>query len=351
MATITNSWLWYSDSPLTGFDASSQENLDSTENGTSIDPASYTEVTWNDYNDDGLLGDSDTDDSYGSDNDTVTIDGVDKIIKEMALFKNSSMTIDGVTYTVDLPVWVFEDGTYAARLNDADIPDGVSWTEVTDIELGSFQNGNASDGDTHRGEYTHSWVTTRDEFFVCFTAGTMIETQTGPRPIETLCPGDLVKTLDHGLQPVRWIGHRSVIGKGAMAPVKFERNTIGNQRPLRVSPQHRMLVTGWRAQLMFGTDQVLVSAKHLVNGDTIYAEPARNVTYVHVLFDQHEILFAEGSLSESFHPGAQGLSVLDQAARDELISIFPELSEQNVGRYGKTARLCLNRHEAMAMAH
>ncbi len=37
----------------------------------------------------------------------------------------------------------------------------------------------------------------------CFAQGTLIDTDRGPRPVETLRPGDRLKTLDDGAQPIR----------------------------------------------------------------------------------------------------------------------------------------------------
>lgn len=345
MVIVTDSWLWYVDSALPGFDAASDENLDAGENGLSIDPGGYTNITWNDANTDGKLGDSDADDGFGSDGDTVTIGAEAKIIKELALFRDSTVTIDGVTYTVDIPVWMFEDGTYATRLNDADIPAGTSPWQVTEVTLGTFVNGDTTDGTSSGNEYTHSFVSTRDEFFVCFAKSTLIETDKGQVPVESLQCGDLVVTLDNELQKIRWIGHRTIAAENAMAPIVFAKNAIGNRRDLRVSPQHRILMTGWRAELLFGTEEILVAAKHLVNGDTIYREPTPKITYFHLLFDQHEIIFAEGCAAESFHPGETALSNVDQATKREILTLFPELM-CGPSNYGKTARLCLTASEA-----
>ncbi len=348
MSTSTASWIWHVTETLPGFDADSDENLDASENGMSIDPSTYTNATWEDDDDDGKIADTDGDDASTSTNDTVTIGGDDKVVAEMARYQDSTVTIDGVTYTVDLPVWVFEDGTYGVRLNDADIPAGTHWSDVTEITLGEFRNNGGRDDDSSGGEYSHSWVSTRDEFFACFTAGTYVQTSDGAKPIQTLQVGDLVCTQDHGLQPLRWIGKRRVAGNGAMAPIRFMAGAIGNTDTLLVSPQHRMLITGWRAELMFGCNEVLVAAKHLINGETICQTPMAEVEYIHILFDRHEIVFAEDCPSESFHPGAQCLSTLDHAARTELFTLFPELQSHPTSA-GKTARMCLTAHEALAL--
>ncbi len=160
----------------------------------------------------------------------------------------------------------------------------------------------------------------------CFVAGTLIDTADGPCAVEDLAPGDLVLTRDNGAQPVRWIGKRVVTGRGDFAPVRIAAGILGNQRDLFVSPQHRMLVQDWRAQMFLGEDEVLCPAVRLCNGDTIHRVPRDSVTYVHVMFDSHEIVFAEGAPSESFAIGdlhcANG-----SAAHRELAEIFPELDE------------------------
>ena len=186
-----------------------------------------------------------------------------------------------------------------------------------------------------------------EKVIICFTAGTRITTARGMRPIEELEVGDLVVTRDHGLQPVRWIGQRTVPALGAMVPVRFEAGVLGNDRPLVVSPQHRMLIRGGEANMLFGRSEVLASAKHLVNGGSVAELPGGTVTYVHVLFDDHEILYAEDAPSESFFPGDTGLGAVEDGAREELFSLFPELRDPvGKGSYGETVRMCLRQHEA-----
>jgi hypothetical protein len=165
----------------------------------------------------------------------------------------------------------------------------------------------------------------------CFTHGTLVETPDGPRLIETLEPGDLVCTLDNGSQPLRWTGsrpvtHAEMIRNADLRPVEFATGAIGNSRPLRVSPQHRILLDDWRAQVYFGEDRVLIPAKAMVNCATIrQVPPMEGLTYIHLLFDRHEVIISEGALTESFHPGEIGLGALDDGQRRELDLLFPGL--------------------------
>jgi hypothetical protein len=157
----------------------------------------------------------------------------------------------------------------------------------------------------------------------CFAAGTRIETDPGMVPVEQIQVGDVVRTLDNGLQPVRWRGSRGIDALDKRAPIRFAPGAIGNARGMLVSPQHKILVSGWRAELFFGEDEVLVAAVHLVNADTIHRAPRRHVVYHHLMFDAHEILLAEGIPTESFFPGDYILQ--DDDLRDEVVALFPEM--------------------------
>lgn len=183
---------------------------------------------------------------------------------------------------------------------------------------------------------------------VCFTRGTMIETAIGPRRIEGLRVGDMVVTADNGLQPILWIGRQKVPATGRYAPIRFLKGAIGNSDVLEVSPEHRILVTGWQAELLFGADEVLVAAKHLVNGDTIYARKSASVEYIHLLFSQHEIIVAEGVESESYLPG-HAMTRADGDVQAEVLAMFPEI-DSVAAQHWTPARPVLKQHEAMLLS-
>ena len=180
---------------------------------------------------------------------------------------------------------------------------------------------------------------------VCFTRGTLIKTDQGERPIEELAAGDMVLTMDHGYQPIRWIGSTKRAATGDLAPILIRKGALGNDRDLRVSPQHRMLLQGWQAEMLFGELEVLATAKSLLNDQTILRDEGGEVEYFHMLFDTHEIIYAEGCASESFHPGQQGWKALDQATRDEILTLFPQLAEGTLNDYGPAARMSLKHKE------
>ncbi|QGX99014.1 type I secretion protein [Roseovarius faecimaris] len=183
------------------------------------------------------------------------------------------------------------------------------------------------------------------ENIICFTPGTMILTETGERPIESLRIGDRVITRDHGAQPLRWVGTSTVPGRGTFAPVRVGREVIGARRDLLVSPQHRLLFEGYDCELLFGTDEVLAAAAHLEDGLSVMRSPRPLVTYIHLMFDRHEVIYAEGAPTESFFAGEVGLAAISGHAREELFTAFPAL-RSDPASYGATARTCLKAHEA-----
>ena len=182
----------------------------------------------------------------------------------------------------------------------------------------------------------------------CFTPGTLIETATGDQAIETLQVGDFVQTLDDGVQPIRLIVRGRFRASGDLAPIRFAKGAIGNAAPLLVSPQHRMLIRGWQAELFFAQDEVLVAAKHLVNGDTITRQTGGMIEYIHLLFDKHQIIFGGGVPSESYYP-QHALDAQDKGTMDEVLTLFPQLAAQ-VTQGCETARPVLRRTEAMLLA-
>jgi hypothetical protein len=179
----------------------------------------------------------------------------------------------------------------------------------------------------------------------CFTPGVLIRTERGARPVESLAPGDLVWTLDGGPRPLRrllsrHIGAAELAADPALRPVVIRAGALGPGRPardLRVSPQHRVLLSGWRSALIAGADEVLVPARALADGVRAAVDwSAGEVTYLHLVFDRHEIVESEGMLSESYLPGPLTLAGL---APEERVTIPDRLPAARPGARGAEARL------------
>jgi hypothetical protein len=132
----------------------------------------------------------------------------------------------------------------------------------------------------------------------CYCRGTRILTPDGEVPVETLRIGDKVVTMSGNAQPIRWIGRRAydgrfITGNKAVLPIRIEAGAFCPgipSRPLWVSPGHAVHLTG-----------VLIQAELLVNGMTIVqADKVEGVEYFHIELDEHDIVYAEGALAETF---------------------------------------------------
>lgn len=194
---------------------------------------------------------------------------------------------------------------------------------------------------------------------ICFTPGTMIQTPQGPVAVEDLREGDAVQTKDCGAQTIEWTGSRRMSGARLFAmphlrPVRMRVGSLGIETPdqeLLVSPEHRMLVTGPVARDLFNTPEVLVSAKDLVNHSTVTVDTQlREVTYVHLLLPSHQVVWANGVETESFHPASAALSSLDDEDRARLLALNPQLGSEPHA-YGAFARRNLNASEAAILRH
>ncbi|AXI47789.1 hemolysin-type calcium-binding protein [Sulfitobacter sp. SK012] len=194
---------------------------------------------------------------------------------------------------------------------------------------------------------------------ICFTPGTRILTPNGSALIEDLAEGDYIQTKDNGAQPVQWVGSRRMTGARLFAmprlrPVRINAGALGGDCPdgdLVVSPQHRVLIKGAKAQSLFNTSEVLVAAKDLINGKTVSVDMrAREVTYIHLLLEEHQVMWANGVETESFHPASASLASLGELDRKRLLTHYPEL-EFDPHTYGSFARRTLSSSEAAILGH
>lgn len=235
-----------------------------------------------------------------------------------------------VTLATGEQVTLNADGTFSI-FNDSDEDETNTFSYTVEDDLGNTDVGFV-EVTTEIGDVTPA----------CFVAGTLIDTVDGPVAVENLEPGVLIETRDHGPQPLRWIGRSSRRAEGRNAPVVFAAGALGNHDRLALSPSHRVLITSERADLLFGQSEVLVKAKYLVNDHSIRVQAdGQPVTYVHLLFDQHEIICGNGLESESYHPGAETMDAFDAETRAEVLDLMADQTS-----YGPTARPTLKSHES-----
>lgn len=267
---------------------------------------------------------------------------------------NETITIGGATYTNA------RGGTYQLTFTDSS---GASHTEdlllfstgsnfiFIPLPGSNFDTGSVVTGLGGWQNWTTGFAWTD---VVCFTKGTEIATPTGARLIETLNIGDLVITHDNGLKPIKWIGKKKITGARQYAfahlrPVKIKKDALGPNTPQKdiwLSPQHRVHHKSHQSAMQYGRNEVLIPAKGMINDTTIMTDNSlKTITYIHILFERHELVFADGLACESFHPGTLGIDAIDDAARTELFDIFPDL-RCNPGGYGSHARHPLSVTEA-----
>ncbi|MGR3712122.1 MAG: Hint domain-containing protein [Shimia sp.] len=154
---------------------------------------------------------------------------------------------------------------------------------------------------------------------VSFTAGTRITLATGEqRLIEEVRVGDRVLTRDDGPQPVRWVGHSVHRATGEFAPIVITAGTLNNTNDLRVSPDHRLFIYQREDHLGVGRSELLIKARHLVNDTTVYAQEGGFVDYYQIMFDDHQIIFAEGISAETMQIDTRTQSVLPEEVKDQL---------------------------------
>ncbi|QFT96113.1 Hemolysin, chromosomal [Roseovarius sp. THAF8] len=231
------------------------------------------------------------------------------------------------------------------------------WT-VTNFVKNPETNGNPGFNgqiQLQRGQETANInYTDIEELIVCFTPGAQIATPQGTRAVETLRPGDRVFTRDNGIREIRWVGRRDLGAADLAAMPKFQpilirKGALGADMPDRdmlVSPNHRMLLANELAEVMFGEREVLIAAKHLTGLDGVDRAVTDRVSYIHLMFDHHEVILADAAWSESFQPGDYSMRGVGQESRDEILTLFPELATQ-AGLAGyHSARLSLKAHEA-----
>ena len=255
-------------------------------------------------------------------------------------FRLFSQDVHIANHSVRVEVFDEDTGRVIARYNTS-IGDGqdrghsFSFNGSHSGNLTLRFTGTGSSGHTHSSDLVVHSVSVRgkDPATVpppppppCFTAGTLIATPQGLVPVEALAGGMCVTTLDSGAQPILWIGTFAGPATGKLAPIRIPAGVLGNRRALVVSPQHRLLVASRIAERMFGASEMLVPAVKLLGHQGIARLEGGSVTYMHLLFDRHEIVFADGAATESLLLRPQALRSLGlYGAADEIVDKFPDV--------------------------
>lgn len=170
-------------------------------------------------------------------------------------------------------------------------------------------------------------------------AGTLVLTPGGPRPAETLAPGDLVLTRDHGALPLAWRGETRLSG----AELRLHPHLRPLRLPggLRLAPGQRLAVPA-PPGLGLGP-RALATAADLEDGRSLRRDLAcASVAYVHLMLSRHALLALPGTETapDSFHPALADPAHLRWHAR-ALERLAPGLTRAPWG-HGPAALPCLD---------
>lgn len=341
-------------------------------NGTFVISWSQTEI-------DGLQGMLVTDLSLGTAwswmGEAVRVDGPSGILPlgmatgEADIRKRAGTTVRKLLTSVQMDTRKLDTLPLQDPLFDdsARVTDGIDVWTVTLIEAGAGRNPLCMFLNEIPPRGTPLWVVdhhikatlrqreaTQPAGVICFTPGTMIKTPDGARDVASLNEGDHVQTADNGSAEVLWLGKRRVCGARmkaipSLTPVRLRAGALDKDVPdagLLVSPDHRMVLRGPHARALYNCDEVLVTARDLVNDHSILRDHSlREVTYIHMMLPQHEIVFANGVPTESFHPASAELSAMDEIEEGRIYDRLPDL-RGDLGNYGAYARRVLSDSEA-----
>ena len=329
------------------------DTLSGGDGADSLDGGSGDDLVSGDLGNDSLSGGSGTDTLFGADgNDTLSGgDGDDALYGGLG-----SNVYDGGAGNDT----IYLDAGSSGTIYGSEDGDGLD-RDVIIIDRNAAHTITYDANDPESGIITWANGSTTTfhniEKIACFTPGTRIETKQGRVAVEDLQPGDRVMTRDNGYQSIRWVGRRrlsaaELAAQPQLQPVRIAKGALGDGLPevdMVVSPQHRMLLSGTRAELFFGEAEVLAAALHMVGAPGIERIAVREVTYLHLMCDAHEIIRADGAWTESFQPGDFTLSGLDAPQREELFALFPALRHSAQTQNWSAARLSLKAHEVRVL--
>ena len=275
-----------------------------------------------------------------------TIAGDDIYVVEAAINKNGAVAL-------------VVDGTVTSFVSFARVVDATEGPASGSSSTQIGESGSQNESLVSTDGVNFSDQTPPDPGVVpCFLKGTLIETDQGLRPIEDLHVGDRILTAEGDFAAIEWIASRKLDIQGSrerhLLPILIPKGSLGKDTPERdliVSPSHRVLLRAPVFNLMFFSSDVLVPARHLVGTNGIrVCTHIRQPEYFHILFEEHELVWSEGALTESFHPSVAAASGFAKEAQEELRSLFPELFSNPIS-IGPVHSYCLKSFETHAALH
>jgi len=251
---------------------------------------------------------------------------------------DTTVIIDGVSYdfivelTGDLPV------------RNGKVPDALEGSQVTVISVVIGESYErfffVTDGSgtmTLMDQFGNGAIaltnadTTPGDVYICFCKDTDILTPEGYKKVETLKAGDLVLNDDGAAVPILWFGQSDASVADMQRdptrrPIRIHAHSIKPGIPhadLYVSAQHRVVLESAWAELYFGEPSVMVAAKHMVGTTAEQVMPDEDVTYYHILLEQHDVLVSNALVTESFQPSLRSFNGITPQMRESLSDAIP----------------------------
>lgn len=263
---------------------------------------------------------------------------VSTALDSTSLYNANILLGDGSTMSVPVLVIQAANGDVFISEYPANPLDGLAIQSISVLSLNTSDAAGLNRGASNVQNAT----------IVCFALGTLIATQCGEVSVETLKVGDMVMTLDHGLQPIRWIHFHECPLDGVERSAKPMLIAAGSirqgvpSRDLIVSPNHRILVGGAGQLAMDFDDEALVAAKALTSLSGVrHMAGKRHITWVHFACDRHEVVIANGCLTESLLLGPMVMQGLTAKERRDVEAIFGARTAATEALNGPPARVCL----------
>ena len=314
------------------------------------------DTLYGDAGNDALYGDGGDDDLHGGSGDDTLDGGAGDDTLEGGAGGDTVVFRDGYGHDV---VMDFDPAEDRVSISSGGLE---TWEDVK-ARLHDNADGSAvltlDDGSTLCFQGVSMRTLSEDDFVlspppVCFAAGTLIAVPGGEVAVERLRAGDLVRTLDHGAQPLLWTGRRRVdFGHGPHRhhPVRITAGAMGGglpHRDLMVSPQHRLLVAGPAPR---GVPAGALARARGLCGRPGIAQVAdcTSIVYVQILLPRHGIVLANGAPAETFLPRAFGMATLPPADRAAVLACLPALARDAEAGYGPPARPILPMGRILAL--
>lgn len=157
---------------------------------------------------------------------------------------------------------------------------------------------------------------------------TPVETARGPVPAGLLRPGDMVQTVDNGLQPVLKVHRLRLPSRGSFAPVILRAPYLGQGTDVLIATDQLLALSGPEVEYMFGVEEVLLPAGTLADGTMARADGLRASTDgIAIDLGLPELILADGLRLLTHGPGTEPpRMVLHPYEAQQLVSLISRRS-------------------------